>query len=129
MSLYTTAIFQGQMVPNGAAAKLSFGTSNPVLNGLSVVPANCVVLLTSLYLNNLTAAVQTLQLWRGTAATAAFALGGVGTAINVPPSTITQPGFQALSAPIVLMPGDSIWALAGAASVLNVTGDGQVIVQ
>lgn len=121
-------IYRGQAVAAGGAAKLNFTTLNSILNGLSVVPAGCVVLLTNLFFTNITNAIQTLQIWAGTAATNDFLL-GTGQAINIPPSTELYPGYQALSAPIVLEAGDSIWALCGNATSINVRGDGEIITQ
>ena len=74
----------------------------------------------------MTAGIVTLKLFRGTAAAAVNSL-GTGTALNIPPSTLNVPGYQALSAPIVLLPGDAIWGLSGTAAGLNITGDGEVI--
>lgn len=115
-----------QLVTN-AAAKCTFTNQNSQLAGGVVVPANCVVLLTSLKCNNYTAGGITLQVWRGTAADNTHTL--LGGAIVIPPASLGSPGVQLLDAPLVLMPGDSIWAEAGAGASLNIWGDGQLITQ
>lgn len=127
MAVQTSNIIPGQEVATGGAAKLTFTTLNGILSGASVVPAGCVVLITSLLAINTTNGVVTLQVWKGTSATDPFALFGQN--INVPPSTQYAPNYQCLSAPMVLMPGDSIWANAGGANEISMQADGQVITQ
>ncbi len=126
MGAQTSNIYPGQLVPTGPAA-LAFTTLNGIINGLTAVPNGCVVLLTSLVAVNNTSGVITLQLWRGPGHTAATEL--FGQPINIPPSSQFSPNYQCLSAPIVLMPGDSIWGAAGTNNDISISGDGQVITQ
>lgn len=128
MSFTIANIYPPQFVPDTTAAKLQFSATLPLIGGLSVVPGAVAVLLTSLLVNNVTAGVVTLKLYRGNVADAQHIMTGF-VALNIPPATISNPWFQALSAPIVLQPGDSIWGLAGTASGLNITGDGEIITQ
>lgn len=127
MGFQVSNIYPGQAVPDTTAAKLVFTALNALINGLFVVPAGCVILLTSLMVTNTTSSTATLQIWKGTAASAAFTL--IGKPINISPATVASPSFQVLTAPIILMPGDSIWGLSGTAAALSITGDGEVIVQ
>ena len=122
MTLQISAIYQAQYVASGGVAKLTFTTLNAILAGGTVVPANTQVLLTSLVVINTTNTVATIALYRGTAGTQQFTLLYTQ---NLAPGQ----SLQVLSAPIVLMAGDAIWGLAGTAAAINVTGDGEVLVQ
>lgn len=127
MGFQVSNIYPGQLVPDTTAAKLVFTTLNALINGATVVPAGCVILLTSLLITNTTNSTATIQIWKGPTATAPFTL--IGKPVNVPPATTYSPSYQVLTAPIILMPGDAIYGLSGTAAALSVTGDGEVIVQ
>lgn len=119
-------VIPGQAVANGAIAKLVFTANNSYLNGLSVLPASVYVTVTSIKVTNASGALASLTL----------AAGDTGTTVDVfcpatpiPLPTVGAPYTELLDAPIVLEPGQSLWALTSVAAALNIRADGMVSIQ
>ena len=73
----------------------------------------------------------TLKLWRVPSGSTAIDVNVVvPVTVQVPVATQTFPHFDVTVLwGAVLAPGDSIWGLAGVASMLTISGDGLVITQ
>jgi len=121
-------IYQPQFVPN-AAAGLIFA---PVpAAGLAVVPALFNFLILTMRVTNVTAAPVPLTIWRVPA-------GAVNdnqhlvipNTVNVPTATAATPWFDVGALwGALLQPGDAIWAVAGSANALSISGDGAIVQQ
>ena len=90
-----------------------------------LVPANTVLSLWSCRFANVTSSPVTLEVWRIT-----FGGSNVNQYQAVPTITIPPPSFLApyfdWSPRYQMAAGDAIWAVAGTASALTVTGDGGI---
>lgn len=120
-------IYQPQFIAHSVAAALAFATpGNP-----TVVPAGYFYQIGVLRVANIDSIPVTLKLWRVPSGSIAIDINTViPVTVQVPVATQTFPQFDVTALwGAVLMPGDSIWGLAGVASMLVVQGDGLVIQQ
>lgn len=124
MAVYNLSpMFNPQYVAN-ASTKLIFATPGAP----TVVPAGYAYQLAVCRVANKTAAPVSLEIWRVPAGAAADDAHIVVPAINIPVASQTFPYFDATALwGIVLQAGDSIYAVAGAASSLIIHADGAVI--
>jgi len=123
MSFSLSTIIQPQYVPSVAAAlQLTVAVAG---TQAAAVPALTSLALWTARFTNVTALPVTLTLYRVASGDAADAASTVVSAITIPVATAANPYFD-WSPGYVLAPGDAIWALAGTASALVVTGDGGI---
>lgn len=124
MAVYSLSpIFQPQYVA-AAAAKLVFGTP-----GLpTVVPAQMNYQIMACRVANIDTIPVSLQVWRVPAGSAQDNQHIIVPTINIPVASQTFPYFDLTALwGVTLQPGDSIWAVAGVASMLVIHADGAVI--
>jgi hypothetical protein len=118
-------LFEPQFIAESAVAALVFATpGNP-----TAVPSGYFYQIGVLRVTNIDNAPVTLTLYRVPSGSTAIAVNTVvPVTVQVPVATQTFPHFDVTALwGAVLMPGDSIWALAGVASKLVIQGDGLVI--
>ncbi len=123
MGFTLSPIIKPQFVNNVAAALTlvltTSGTTGPA------VPAKTQLSLWTCRFANVTNLPATLQIWRVTSGGTNDAAHMVLNTITIPPATFTQPFFE-WSPRYQMAAGDAIWALAGTASAITVTGDGGI---
>jgi hypothetical protein len=125
MPFYTLSpLFQPQYANGSAATALAFATAgNP-----TTVPAGYSYQIATLRVSNVTAAPVTLEVWRVPVGSAADNQHLVIPSISIPVAASTQMDIDLTALwGAVLEPGDAIYAEAGAASSLVISGDGAVI--
>ena len=122
-----SVIYQPQFVAN-AATKLSFFPSVAAANPL-IVPAGFFFQISVMRVANVSTAPVGLTVWRVPSGSAnANANVVVPQTVNVPIASNTFPQFDVTALwGAVLQPGDSIYALASAASALVVQADGAIL--
>ena len=124
MAVYNLSpIFQPQYV-GAAAAKLVFATP-----GLpSVVPAQMNYQIMVCRVANIDTVPVSLEVWRVPAGAAQDNAHIIVPTINIPVASQTFPYFDLTALwGVTLQPGDSIYAMAGVASMLVIHADGAVI--
>lgn len=124
MAIYNLSpIFAPQYVGYSSAA-LTFAPTG----ASTTVPASYNYQIGVCRVSNITAAPVALSIWRVPSGSSANNANLVVPPINIPVATQTFPYLDITALwGIVLRPGDSIWALAGAASSLVIYADGAVI--
>lgn len=127
MAFYNLSpIFQPQFVGSAAAAL----TLAPAPGGApTIVPPLYAYQIGVLHVTNVSAGAVSLTIWRVPAGAANDNQHVVVPAtVTIPVASATAPHFDVTALwGAVLMPGDAIWALAGAPSTLSIQGDGAVI--
>lgn len=123
MGFTLSQIIKPQFV-GGAAAALTLVTTTSGTTAV-VVPARTQLSLWTCRFANVTGSPATLQLWRVTSGSTNDAAHMVLNTITIPPATFTQPWFE-WSPRYQMAAGDAIWALAGTASAITVSGDGGI---
>lgn len=123
MGFTLSQIIKPQFVGNVAAALVMVTTTGG--STATTVPARTQLSLWTCRFVNVTAAPVTLKVWRVTSGGTNDDTHVAVMTINVPPATFTQPWFE-WSPRYQMAPGDAIWAIAGTASAISVSGDGGI---
>ena len=123
MAFILSQIIAPQYVANAAAALLL--TVDAARTQAAAVPALTTLSLWTARFSNGTASAVTLKVWRVPSTLADDATHVVVNTITIPVATANNPYFD-WSPGYQLAAGDAIWALAGTASALVVTGDGGI---
>lgn len=108
----------------GSAAALTLVTA-PSGTTATVVPGLTILSLYRCRFTNVTNLPATLQVWRVTSGATNDAAHCVVNTITIPPGTFYAPYFE-WSPGYEMAAGDAIWALAGTASAISVSGDGGI---
>lgn len=125
MGFTLSPIIKPQFVGNAAAALVLVTTTTGTT--ATTVPSKTLLSLWTCRYANVTGSPATLQLWRVPSGATNDAAHMVLNTITIPPATFTQPFFE-WSPRYTMAAGDAIWALAGTASAITVTGDGGITV-
>lgn len=123
MGFALSQIIKPQYVANAAAA-LQLTVDSAGTQAAAVPPLTQLSLWTARFTNG-TGSPVTLKVWRVPSGAADDATHVVVNTITIPVATAANPYFD-WSPGYQLGPGDAIWALAGTASALVVTGDGGI---
>lgn len=123
MGFTLSQIIKPQFVGSSAAA-LTLVTKTDGTTGTTVLSKTPLSLWTCRFAN-VTSSPATLQIWRVTSGGTNDAAHMVLNTITIPPATFPQPFFE-WSPRYQMAAGDAIWALAGTASAITVTGDGGI---
>lgn len=123
MGFTLSQIIKPQFVGNAAAALTLVTTTSGTT--ATTVRANTQLSLWTCRFTNVTNLPATIQVWRVTAGGTNDAAHMVVNTIIIPPATFPQPFFE-WSPRYQMAAGDAIWALAGTASAIVVTGDGGI---
>lgn len=125
MAVYSLSpMFQPQFVANGSSAALIFSTPGVP----TVVPAKYNYQIAVARVSNVGSVPVSFKCWRVSSGQSADDQHVIVPEINIPVGTNTFPWFDLTALwGVVLVPGDAIYALAGAASALVIQGDGAVI--
>lgn len=123
MGFTLSPIIKPQFVGSVAAA-LTLVTTTSGTTGTAVLARTQLSLWTCRFAN-VTSSPTTIQVWRVPSGATNDAAHMVINTITIPPATFTQPFFE-WSPRYQMAAGDAIWALAGTASAITVTGDGGI---
>lgn len=123
MGFTLSQIIKPQFVSNSAAALVLVTTTSGTT--AAVVPSKTQLSLWTCRFANVTGSPATLQVWRVTSGGTNDAAHLVVNTITIPPATFTQPFFE-WSPRYQMAAGDAVWALAGTASAITVSGDGGI---
>lgn len=124
MSFQPSVVIQPQFVGNSAAA-LTLTTTIAGVTAPAVPALNQIYVGTCRFVNVTSGAV-TLKVWRVNSGGANNDQHVAVETVTVPVATATNPWFE-WSPGAYLSPGDAIWAIAGSASAITVSGDGALI--
>lgn len=123
MGFTLSQIIKPQLV-GGAAAALTMVTTTGGTTA-ATVPARTQLSLWTCRFVNVTALPVTLKVWRVTSGGTNDDAHVAVMTITIPPATFLQPYFD-WSPRYQMAPGDAVWALAGTASAVSVSGDGGI---
>lgn len=123
---YVNNVIPPQVVANGSYAALTLTTNNPLLTGLTAIPARVTVVITSIKVTNVSAALANFKLSVGAASGSPSELVPY---TPIPLPVVGEPYTEILTAPLVAEAGQSFFAQSSVAAALEIRAEGLVIVQ